>query len=156
MRQQGFSFIELVITVAIVAVLASVAFPLGEVALKRGKEQELRQALREIRMAIDSHKRASDEGRIQKEIGGSGYPKRLEDLTDGVEDLKDPNKSKIYFLRRLPADPMSSHPDWPPAQTWGKRSYESPPDRPQEGKDVFDIHSTSNQKGLNGVPYHLW
>ena len=156
MRQKGFTFIELVITAAIVAVLASIAFPLGEVAMKRNKEQELRLALREIRSAIDTYKRASDEGRIKKEIGDSGYPKQLEELVEGVENLKDPKKSKIYFLRRLPSDPMTSHPDWPPAQTWGKRSYESPPDRPQEGKDVFDIYSSSTQKGLNGVPYRLW
>lgn len=155
-RHLGFSFIELVITVTIVAVLASIAFPLGEVAMKRVKEQELRQSLREIRMAIDAYKRASDEGRIKKDLGESGYPKRLEDLVEGIEDIKDPNKTRIYFMRRLPADPMTSHPDWPPAQTWGKRSYESPPDRPQEGKDVFDIYSTSSQKGLNGVSYDLW
>lgn len=156
MRQTGFTFIELVITVAIVAVLAAVALPLGEVAMQRIKEQELRQALRDIRTAIDAYKRAADEGRVKKDLGESGYPKRLEDLVEGVEDQKDPQKASIYFMRRLPADPMTTHPDSPPAQTWGKRSYESPPDRPQEGRDVFDVYSTSHQKGLNGVPYSLW
>ena len=152
----GFTFIELVITVAIVAVLASIAFPLGEVAIKRVKEQELRQALREIRTAIDAYKKATEDGRIKKEINDSGYPHKLEELVEGVENMRDPQKAKIYFLRRLPTDPMSGHPDWPPALTWGKRSYDSPPDRPQEGKDVFDIYSVSTQKGLNGVSYNLW
>ncbi len=154
--QYGFTFIELVVTVVIVSVLAAIALPLGEVAMQRVKEQELRQALRDIRTAIDAYKRATDEGRVKKDLGESGYPKRLEDLVEGMEDIKDPKKANIYFLRRLPVDPMSGHPDWPPAQTWGKRSYESPPDRPQEGRDVFDIYSTSHQKGLNGVPYNLW
>lgn len=155
-KARGFTFIELIITVAIVAVLAAVAFPLGEVVQQRIKEQDLRNALRQIREGLDAYKRAADEGRVKKDIGDSGYPKRLEDLVEGVEDLKDPNKARIYFLRRLPADPMASRPDLPSAQTWGKRSYESPPERPQEGKDVFDVYSLSTRKGLNGVPYNLW
>src|SRR5215831_8652041 len=85
-RQYGFTLIELVITVAIVAILATVAVPFGDLAVQRGKEVELRRALREIRDGIDAYKQAFDEGRILRRVGDSGYPKKLEDLSEGVED----------------------------------------------------------------------
>jgi general secretion pathway protein G len=155
-RAQGFTLIELVITVAIVAVLASVALPLNELAVQRAKEQDLRRALRDIRDAIDAHKQAFDEGRIVKRPGESGYPKKLEDLVAGVEDQKSPKKERIYFLRRIPRDPLSDDGTRGPAETWGKRSYASPPDEPAEGEDVFDVFSLSSAKGLNGRPYREW
>jgi general secretion pathway protein G len=153
---RGFTLIELVITVAIVAVLASVALPLNELAVQRSKEQDLRRALREVRDAIDAHKQAFDEGRIQKKIGESGYPKRLEDLVVGVEDQKSPKKERIYFLRRIPRDPLSDDGSKGPAETWGKRSYASPPDDPSEGDDVFDVFSRATGTGINGRPYREW
>ena len=153
---QGFTLIELVITVAIVALLASVALPVSELAVQRTKEQELRRTLRQIRDAIDMHKQASDEGRIQKSIGDSGYPKKLEDLAEGVDDQKSPKKEKIYFLRRVPRDPFNADPTLSAAATWGKRSYASPPDDPKEGDDVFDVFSLTQGKGINGQPYRDW
>ncbi len=153
---KGFTLIELVITVAIIAVLASVALPLNELVAQRAKEQDLRRALREMREAIDAHKQASDEGRILKRVGESGYPKRLEDLVAGVEDQKSPRKERIYFLRRVPRDPLAADPDLPPADTWGKRSYASPPDEPSPGDDVFDVYSLSPAIGINGRPYREW
>ena len=153
---QGFTLIELVITVAIVALLASVALPVSELAVQRTKEQELRRTLRQIRDAIDMHKQASDEGRIRKSIGDSGYPKKLEDLADGVDDQKSPKKEKIYFLRRVPRDPLNADPTLSAAATWGKRSYASPPDDPREGDDVFDVFSLASGKGINGQPYRDW
>jgi general secretion pathway protein G len=153
---KGFTLIELVITVAIVAVLASVALPLHELVMQRSKEQDLRRALREIREAIDAYKEASDEGRIPKRIGESGYPKRLADLVEGVVDEKSPRKERIYFLRRLPRDPLASDPERAPADTWGKRAYASPPNEPSDGEDVFDVYSLATGNGINGRPYREW
>jgi len=116
---KGFTLIELVITVAIVAVLASVALPLNELVVQRAKEQDLRRALRDIREAIDAYKQAFDENHIVKSAGDSGYPKRLEDLVAGVEDQQSPKKARIYFLRRVPRDPFSSDPNLGPAESWG-------------------------------------
>lgn len=145
---KGFTLIELLVTVAIVAVLASVALPLNELVAQRAKEQDLRRALREIREAIDAYKQASDEGRIARKVGESGYPRRIEELVEGVEDQKSPKKERLYFLRRLPPDPF--------AEEWGKRAYASPPEDPRAGEDVFDVYSLSEATGLNGKPYRQW
>jgi general secretion pathway protein G len=155
-RGRGFTLIELVVTVAIIAVLASIALPLNELVTQRAKEQDLRHALRDIREAIDAYKQASDEGRIQKKVGESGYPRQLAELVEGVEDQKDPKKARIYFLRRLPPDPFAADPGMTAAQTWALRSYASPPDDPREGEDVFDVYSRSGAVGINGRPYRDW
>lgn len=156
MRSRGFSLIELMVTVAIIALLASMVLPLTEVAAQRSREDELRAALREIRGAIDAYKQATDEGRIPRAADESGYPKRLEVLVEGMPDAKSPDKRRIYFLRRLPRDPMATDPALPAVETWGQRSYKSPPDDPQAGEDVFDVRSLSPRSGLNGLPYREW
>ena len=153
---RGFTLIELMVTVAIVAVLASIAFPVAELAVQRSKEQELRRSLREIRDAIDAYKQAGDDGRIVRIVGRTGYPRSLDVLVEGVDDTKSPVKARIYFLRRLPRDPFSNNPALSPAATWGKRSYASPPDSPQDGDDVYDVYSLDRGVGLNGVPYREW
>ncbi len=163
-KHKGFTLIELMIVVAIMGILATAAMPLRELMVKREKEQELRVALRQIRTAIDAYKLATDEGRIAKKVDESGYPPRLEELYMGVPDIKDPKKKIIYFLRRLPRDPMFIELDimgmgiplTPAEETWGKRSYESPWDSPKEGDDVFDVFSLSEAIGMNGVPYREW
>ncbi len=154
-RIAGFTLIELLVTVTIVAVLASAALPLTELTTKRMKEQELRRALRDIRHAIDAHKQAVDDGRIATTADASGYPKTLENLVEGLEDRRSPKKQRLYFLRRLPRDPFAD-PRLPAAETWGKRSYASPPGDPAEGDDVFDVYSLSHAVGINGRPYKEW
>ena len=149
MKARGFTLIELLITVAIVALLASIAAPLAEVTVQRGKEKELRETLRQIRSAIDAYKRAVDEGAIERAADASGYPPTLATLVDGVPDKRKPDGPKIYFLRRVPADPMSG-------EEWGLRSYASSASEPQPGKDVYDVFSKSDGTGLNGVPYRQW
>jgi general secretion pathway protein G len=143
----GFTFIELLIVVAILALLASVALPLAEVTVQRNKEQDLRRTLREIREAIDAYKLAADEGRIERLADKSGYPPTLAVLAEGVADKR--TGQTLYFLRRVPRDPISE-------SDWGLRSYKSAPDAPQPGDDVFDVYSRSADPGLNGIPYKDW
>jgi len=155
-RQNGFTLIELVITVAIIGLLASAAFPLASMAIQREKESELRAALREIRGAIDAYRDAANQGRITMEADKSGYPANLKLLYEGVEDASRPDKTKMYFIRKLPRDPFFPDGTATPEDTWGLRSYASPPDAPQPGDDVFDVYSLASGKGLNGVPYREW
>lgn len=155
-RTTGFTFIELLVTLAIIAVLASIAYPMAELNKQRERERELKVALREIRGALSAYKRAGDEGRITRRANESGFPRSLLELVDGVEDAKDPTRRKIYFLRRIPRDPTFTDPAAPAASMWGKRSYASPPDKPAEGADVFDVYSQSAGVGLNGIPYREW
>jgi general secretion pathway protein G len=152
-RRAGFTLIELVITVAIVGVLALLAAPLMEVTMQRHKEADLRLALRQIRGAIDAYHQAVLDKKIESPADASGYPPDLESLVMGVPDITKPDRPMIYFLRRLPRDPMNPDATLAPAETWGRRSYASPPDAPSPGEDVFDVYSLSEAVGLNGVPY---
>jgi general secretion pathway protein G len=156
-RQSGFSLIELVVAVAIVGLLASVALPMAEVSVKRNKEHELRLALREIRTALDAYKQAVEEGRVAHAVQQSGYPGSLQVLVDGVADASSPERKKrIHFLRHIPRDPLFPDPAATDEETWGKRSYASSHDAPEEGDDVFDVYSLAPGAGLNGIPYRRW
>lgn len=152
----GFTLIELVVTIAILGLLATVAVPFAQLVQQRSKEAELRTSLRQIRTAIDAYKQAVVEKRIESPADATGYPPDLDVLWKGVADVTKPDDSKLYFMRRLPRDPFFPDTAADPATTWGKRSYASPPDAPQEGDDVYDVYSLSDKTGLNGVPYREW
>jgi len=154
---RGFTLVEMVVCVAIVAVLAAAAHPMVELASRRAKETELRQALRSLRTAIDAYKQASDEGRIAKAADASGYPPTLAALVDGVPraGAATDDARRVYFLRRLPRDPFADA-SLPAAQTWALRAYDSPPDAPRAGRDVFDVASRSQRRALDGTRIDQW
>jgi general secretion pathway protein G len=155
-RSGGFTFIELLASAAIIGLLASVAVPMVQTTVKRQKERELRIALREIRQGIDAYKQAGVAGRIAVLQEQSGYPPSLLTLVQGVDDVSRPEHPKLYFLRRIPRDPFFPDANVKAVDTWGKRSFASPPEKPEEGDDVFDVYTKSAQTGLNGVPYREW
>lgn len=152
----GFTLIELLVTLAIMATLATLVLPVAQVQIQRGKEQELRHALREIRTAIDAYKKAGDEGRIRREAGATGYPPTLDLLVKGVDDQRDPKRNKLFFIRQIPRDPFHDEPDVSASNTWAKRSYASEATAPTEGDDIYDVHTRSAIIGLNGIALNKW
>lgn len=153
---RGFTLVEMLAVVAIVGVLASAAQPLLLWAHKREKEYALRQALRTLRNALDDYHQAVREGRVTVPVGDNGYPRDLRQLLDGVPLAGQPNAAKrIYFLRRIPRDPLADA-QLPPEQTWGLRSYDSPPNDPRPGTDVYDVYSRSEARAIDGTRYRDW
>lgn len=155
-RYLGFTLVEILVSMTIVLLIAAMVTPMVITAVKREKEQSLRTALRQIRQALDDYKQATDEGRIERRPGETGYPKSLAVLALGVPDRLDPAGRRLYFLRRIPRDPFAGEDQRPAEETWGKRSYASTAEDPQPGEDIYDVHSLSEGVGLNGVPYRKW
>ncbi|WP_107311053.1 type II secretion system protein [Burkholderia metallica] len=153
---RGFTLVELLASLTLLALLATVALPLAELAKRRANETELRRALVTIRTALDAYKRASDAGHIERNIDDSGYPPDLRTLVDGVEDKKRPGGANLYFLRRIPIDPMCDCDGKAPEDMWETRGYDSDPESFSSGKDVFDVRSRNREEGINGVPYNQW
>jgi general secretion pathway protein G len=158
MRLRGFTLIELVITLALVSIVAYTALPLYEVTATRMREAELRVALRTMRVALDAYKTAVDTGQITRNALDSGYPPSLDLLVTGVESTQSVpgGMRRLVFLRQIPRDPFTPDPVLAPAQQWNTRSYGSAPDDPQPGNDVFDVASRSPRIGSNGVAYREW
>lgn len=156
-RVSGFSIIELLVVLAVLGVLASVALPLAEVVQTRRTEDRLRWALSELRGSIDAYKRAVDDGRIIPRPTTSGYPPSLDVLVEGVAVSGARGGSeRLHFLRRIPADPFYPDLSVPAKVHWGLRSYASSADRPEAGDDIYDVFSKSLRTGLDGIPYRDW
>lgn len=150
----GYTFVELLIVVTILLILASTVLPLAQVASQRQRESELRRTLREMRTAIDAFKNAVEQGRIpttELEPGSEGYPPDLETLVEGVSAANDATGRKLRFMRRIPIDPMTADMDW------GLRSYQdSPTDTSWGGRNVFDVYTKSGGTALDGTKYRDW
>lgn len=153
-RPAGFTLVEMVAVLVIVAVLAAAARPLLVFSAQRAQETALRQALRTLRGALDAYHDAAVAGRIVQPAGSSGWPPSLQVLVQGVPLAEDP-RQRLYLLRRLPRDPMADA-ALPPAETWGLRASDSPPEAPRAGRDVFDVHSLSPRRALDGSAYRDW
>jgi len=145
---RGFTLAELVMVVALIAVLSAMALPVAKFTVKRQKEAELRLALRQMRTAIDEYKRMSDQGLIPITLGGEGYPDELENLVEGVEVVG--QETKIRFLRRIPIDPMTH-------DEWVLRSYQDDVDATSwGGENVYDVRTSSEGTALDGTKYADW
>ncbi|HXO19715.1 MAG TPA: prepilin-type N-terminal cleavage/methylation domain-containing protein [Thermoanaerobaculia bacterium] len=149
-RQAGYTLAELVMVAAILTALAAVTLPIAKFTSQRGKEAELRQDLRDMRLAIDQYKRYSDSGLIPVDLGTEGYPAKLDVLVKGVALVGQVDK-KMKFLRRVPVDPMTGKAEW------GMRSFQDDAESTSwGGEDVYDVYSLSGAVGLNGVSYAKW
>ncbi|MFA6040833.1 MAG: hypothetical protein WC733_04970, partial [Methylophilus sp.] len=148
--------IELLVALVLLALLVTSAAPLMQLSAKRNKEQELKKSLWQMRDAIDAYKQAADDGLIKKSADQSGYPASLQQLVSGVENIQDPKKRKIFFMRNIPRDPFATDTTASAEETWGKRSYSSAFDKPEEGEDVYDVYSLSHEVGINQQAYSEW
>jgi general secretion pathway protein G len=145
--EAGLTLIELIVTVAILAIVASAAVPIARFEVKRTKERDLHYDLWQMREAIDHYKDAADRNAFQTKIDSQGYPPDLDTLVNGV----DVQGKKVRFLRRIPIDPMTGKNDW------GMRSMQDDPTSDSfGGQSVFDVYSKSEGTALDGTKYKDW
>jgi general secretion pathway protein G len=167
-RESGVTLLELLVTLTIVMVLASVALPLSRVSAKRSHEIELRQHLRGMRAAIDTFKmewnRDGDmligplcvKNKLScKDVASIyGYPKSL-DMLLGVkltsEEATVRGTTTRRYLRSLPLDPLTGKADWQ------FRCYKDAPDASSWcGADVYHVMTASQETALDGTKYRDW
>jgi general secretion pathway protein G len=145
--EAGLTLVELIVTVAILAILASAVIPLTRFEVKRAKERELHYDLWQMRDAIDHYKDAADRNAFQTKVDSFNYPPDLQTLVDGV----DVQGKKVRFLRRIPIDPMTGKDDW------GLRAMQDDANSDSwGGQNVFDVYSKSDGTALNGTKYNTW
>jgi general secretion pathway protein G len=145
--ERGLTLIELIVTVAILSILASAAVPVTLFTVKRNNERELRRDLWQMRDAIDAYKDAADKHAFQTKVDSQNYPPDLETLVNGV----DVQGKKLKFLRRIPTDPMTGKAEW------GLRSMQDDPTSDSfGGQSVFDVYSKSQGTALDGTKYSTW
>jgi len=143
----GFTLMELVVAATIMAILTLMAVPLARITIQREREKELRQALWQMRDAIDRYKDAADRQAFQIKVDSQGYPPDLETLVKGV----DVQGKKVRFLRAIPMDPMTK------TKEWGLRSMQDDPDSDSwGGQNVFDVYTKSEGTALDGTKYKDW
>jgi general secretion pathway protein G len=152
---RGFTVLEMMVVLTVMSLLALATVPVAELIVQRTKERELKAALVQMRAAIDAYKQAYEDKRIAHVDGVTGYPPSLQTLVDGVPGVNASAGQRLFFLRRVPADPFAE-PSAPAAQGWGLRSYASSADRPTPGADVYDVYSLQPGTGLDGVAYREW
>ena len=145
--ESGLTLVELIVTVAILSILASAAVPIARFQVKREKERILRYDLWQMRRSIDEYKDAADKHAFQTKVDSDNYPPDLQTLVDGV----DVQGKKVRFLRRIPVDPMTGTDDW------GLRSMQDDPTSDSwGGQNVFDVYSKSDGTALDGTKYSDW
>jgi general secretion pathway protein G len=150
-RRRGMTLIELIVATAIMMLLTYMAVPLARGRVRREKERALREALYEIRHAINEYKDHADKNEFGPiKVDTEGYPESLEILVEGVKIANKVDK-KVKFLRRIPIDPMTNTRDW------GKRSMQDDPKSTAwGGQNVFDVYTNSMDKAPDGTPYSEW
>ncbi len=166
---QGVTFLELLVTLAIIFILASVALPITKVSTKRAQELELRQTLRTGRTAIAAFRRdwaregdtllgplcVKNQLARKENTGLTGYPKSLEQLLKieltGAEAQVEGTHNIRRYLRRIPLDPLAQ------TEEWGLRCYQDDHDEDRWcGEDVFDLYTTYDGTALDKTKYRDW
>lgn len=125
--RRGFTIIELMIVMTIISILVAVAIPIYSASITRAKESVLKQNLFTLRSVIDEY--TYDKAKA---------PQSLQDLVSSG------------YLRQIPTDPMTGQADWNTVVEDAVQSVN------QSEPGIFDVHSKSDKKSLEGTPYNEW